>query len=485
MRAALPLALLAALVTGHAGAAPKFLAVNTHQPAPDILDSVKDLGMPWVRIDFNWFQLQPTSGSYDWALFDKLVDDAVKRGLQVFPTLGYAPAWASEPDADGKPNNQAPKPGEYQKVCQAVAARYQGKVTHWGLWNEPNLKDFFEGTRQQWKDRVLIEGVKGIKAGCPACKVLGPELASIGNEYNLWLDEGLKALKAAGLALDIITFHIYAGFLETKTGGWQCWDGDLFEHKLEKQRTCFGIPVGVPSLREVLLANGLGNQEVWITETGYTAPASDANATALQLTFYRRVVEEQLERPWWTGTFFYEIVDDNLIADKWGMAVRTGSSPSFPASYQLKPVWAFVKKAIAKQPLLGGSGADCDDGLDNDGDGKIDFGKDPECSSATDPSEGSAPAADASVPAKDGPLTGKEAGPVGDASVPGREGSVASERGASDGAPARDGARVDAASTAGAESGCGCGLRGAAVSGGELLLGAALLGLLCYRRRRA
>jgi len=469
--------ILALLVGGPAGAAPHFVGLNTHQPAPDLLDAAKDLGVPWVRMDFNWHQLQPQAGTIDTAFFDGLVAAAKQRGLQVFPTVGYAPAWAAEADGDGKPGNEVPKAGEYRKLCQALAAHYQGQITHWGLWNEPNLSQFFEGTRQQWIDRVLVEGIEGIRAGCPSCKVLGPELASVGTDYAVWLDDAFKQLKAKGLALDVITFHIYAGFLETKLGGWACWDGDLFEHKLDQHRTCFGWQ-GPLSLREVLLANSLGQLPVWITETGYTAPISDAGKCSTQVIFYRRVLEEQLERPWWQGTFFYEIVDDNLIADKWGLAVRGESSPSFPASYQLKPVWPFLKDVLASQPGFGGSGSDCGDGLDNDGDKLIDFPQDPGCASSKDPSEGVPPDAGvADAAARDG---GRD-GPRGDA--------AAADGPRGDGGATLDRARPGEPGEAGdgsAPAGCGCGLRGASepagLASGWLLGG--LLALLLLRRAR-
>jgi MYXO-CTERM domain-containing protein len=454
------------------------VGVNAHQPAADILDGMKDLGAGWVRIDFNWYQIQPQAAvAPDFSFFDTLINSALARGLKVFPTIGYAPAWAAEADKDGKPNNNTPKVGEYGKFCQAAAARYQGKITHWGLWNEPNLGDFFEGTRQQWIDRVIVEGIQGIKAGCPTCQVLGPELASIGNDYWVWLDDVLKQLKAKGLMFDAITWHIYATFIELKPT-WACWDGDLFLHKLDQHRVCFGIHIGL-SVREVLLQNGLGSLPVWITETGKTAHGGNAAEEADQLSFYRRVLEEQLKRPWWTHTFFYEIVDDNAIADKWGMAVRTGSAPSFPGSYQLKAVWALLKKALAQQPAFGGSGTDCDDGLDNDGDQKIDYPKDTDCASASAPSEGKVVTPDA------GPDRG-----ASDAAPAPREGGA--DRGASGdrarlevgGADAAVGREAGGDRGGGSSSGCACGVGGASDVGGLLLAALAALPLAWRRRRR-
>ncbi len=385
-----------------------FVGLNTHQPADDVLDAAKALGVPWVRIDFNWFQAEPSKGKYNWTLFDKIINNAIARGLKVFPTIGYGPAWAKDPahqNKDGKTHNDTPKAGEYQKFCQVAAARYKGKITHWGLWNEPNL-DFLETTDKNiWINRIVLEGIKGIKAGCPSCKVLGPELASVGKIHASWFDASLKALKKAGLMYDIITWHNYAAFHEIKPNYVPaCPGGDYYEHDLEKGRRCFGVLIGAKAPYEVMQDNKVTHIPLWMTETGYKAPVGDSKKTGEQVTYYRRVLEEQLKRSWYTATFFYEIVDDNNIADKWGMAVRnSGSGQKWPGSYKQKPVWGFMKKALANQPKFGGSGTDCNDGLDNDGDKKIDYPQDTGCSSASDPTEtpGGTPKPDAGKPKLD------------------------------------------------------------------------------------
>lgn len=57
----------------------------------------------------------------------------------------------------------------------------------------------------------------------------------------------------------------------------------------------------------------------------------------------------------------------------------------------------------------GGSAPECSDGIDNDGDGKIDFGSDPGCSSADDDSEDNS----VSIAGKELPFTGTDVGVLG------------------------------------------------------------------------
>jgi len=64
-----------------------------------------------------------------------------------------------------------------------------------------------------------------------------------------------------------------------------------------------------------------------------------------------------------------------------------------PGGYDPKAVMGLLQKVTASQPLFGGSGADCDDGLDNEGDGLVDYPADPDCGSALGSSEGDPPSA--------------------------------------------------------------------------------------------
>src|SRR3954447_234161 len=74
--------------------------VNIHAPqGPELasqLDRVKAAGLGWVRIDFIWAAVETRKGKYDWRAYDALAAAARARGLQVFATLAYTPAWATD-----------------------------------------------------------------------------------------------------------------------------------------------------------------------------------------------------------------------------------------------------------------------------------------------------------------------------------------------------------------------------------------------------
>lgn len=338
------------------------IGMNVHLPPSDTLDLAKDGGGEWVRIDFNWDIAESTQGSYDWTVFDGVLDAAKARGLNVFATIGYGPAWASTGDGKGDgPGNDVPDAVAYKAFVKAAASRYaDGRVAAWGTWNEPNLEQFFEGTMQQWIDSAFIPAIDGIKEGCPSCLIVGPEVATISNKYAEYLK---AALVARGPELDAVSWHIYAAFPEDDPQAGLTKDS--FYNKLESHRVIeIGGAVvyeGPQSAREVMIAEGYSNLPLWITETGQEAVPGDAAELEVQRKYVERVVVGMSTRPWWQRTFFYELSEEHpngMWPDiHWGVALRVADpDATFADNFETKPAFEDLKACIALGPPAGGTG---------------------------------------------------------------------------------------------------------------------------------
>jgi MYXO-CTERM domain-containing protein len=357
------------------------MGMNVHLPPNDALDLTKDLGAEWIRIDFNWDIGEPTAGTYDWTLFDALLDSAKARGLNVFATVGYSPAWASTGDGLGDgPHNDVPDPVAYKAFVKAATARYaDGRVAAWGTWNEPNLENFFEGTKQQWIDNAFVPGVDGIKEGCPSCLVVGPELATVGDEYAEYLE---AALDARGSQLDVISWHIYAAFPEDDSAAGLTKDS--FYNKLEQHRVVdIGGTIvyeGPLSVREVQANKGYSDVPLWITETGREAVPDDATELEAQSKYVERVVTAMSTRRWWQRTFLYELTEEHpngMWPDiHWGLALRIADADdTFADNFQTKPAYEELKTCIATGPTgVGGSAGAGTGGTSTGGSGGISTG---------------------------------------------------------------------------------------------------------------
>jgi hypothetical protein len=370
------------------------VGMNTHVPSDDVLDACVDLGVRWVRVDANWRDIHRGPGDFDFGEMERVARAAQMRGLRVYVTLAYTPDWVprvSRTRSDGYGGNDEPLgSSEWVAFVDAIVRRLRPLgVTHFGLWNEANLDGFWEEAAglDAWIDKIVLPGAEAVRAACADCRVLGPELANVG-ESDVALD---AILSRTASTWDIVTHHIYQG-LETSGGA------DSFRNALERRRS----PLTRASLREVLDLHGI-EREVWITETGYRAePAGDAAEEEAQRAYVTGVLGLQLSVGWWTNTFFYEIYDcgvDQPGCDIDGFGLLRPSRPipggprSWPGDYRQKPAFVAMREVLDAQPALLGEGPvrACGNGTDDDGDGRIDL-RDRGCFSQIDDSETGDPA---------------------------------------------------------------------------------------------
>lgn len=297
------------------------------------VSAITDLGVGWIRVDFDWVSMEPTKGQYNWAIADGLVAMAVKHQLNVFATLAYAPNWAA---SSVQPNDRSgPKdPADWSRFVQAVVNRYKGKISHWGIWNEPNLTHFLwfaDSTPraqriQTYVQTILLPGSQAVKAADPDAVVVALDLAHLGGSsfenkahaWQPWLEEVLKQAKNV---IDVISHHTYqSDYTRTLDGSVWPWE--------------------YPSFLATVQAQGATQKPIWITEIGWkTNEISEAN----QATEYTKMLDAMLGRTWWKRVFPYELRDDANIPEKWGI-VRP--------DWQRKPAWTAYRDLIkARHPV--------------------------------------------------------------------------------------------------------------------------------------
>lgn len=362
---------LVAAVVAAGGGAHAQVGINAHVPSDAMLDLVQESGATWIRVDANWDLLQPRAGGFAFEVLDSRVAAARARGLSIYATLAYTPGWVprvDRPRDDGYLGNDEPAgSGEWVAFVEAAVRHYRGMgITHFGIWNEPNLEHFWEGDLDAYIDKILAPGAAAVRRVCGDCRVLGPDLAHTGP-----VDEALAHIlaRAAG-SFDILAHHLYNDWPEN---GHTAIDGDSFLQALEMRRAAFLRE----SMREVLDRYGWTG-EVWITETGYRADPGDAGEEAKQATYVRRVLEEQARRDWWTHTFFYEIMDCGIDQpecdiDGFGLTRPTRMLPRTASDFRRKPAFDALRSHLSANPgILDEAPLACANGRDDDGDGRVD-----------------------------------------------------------------------------------------------------------------
>jgi hypothetical protein len=277
--------------------------INIHAPQGAQLNAqlnrVKAAGIGWVRIDFIWAVVQPKAGTWDWRVYDAIAKAANAKGIKVYATLAYTPAWATDgPELTGVPRN----PQDWSTFCYQAARRYRKTITAWGLWNEPNLPQFWSGSRADYVDFILRPGAAAIHAANAAAKVGGPDLAHVTAGDADWFNWLRLTLLEAGGDLDIITHHLYDS--DGNQGVTSRLDGSTV---FANSPALWGLVP--PSVREVLKSTGWYLQKpFWLTETGWE---SGAVSEGLQAAYIPGLLGDWfgVNRGWVDKVFFYELQD--------------------------------------------------------------------------------------------------------------------------------------------------------------------------------
>ena len=230
------------------------------------LQTVRELGTPWVVEYFPWPYIEPEDGKFTWGHSDMVVEHAENQGLTMIARLGWVPAWA-RPDSQGNEQEttltylDADHYDDFADFVAAFVARYRDRVNHVILWNEPNLS--FE-----WGYRpVDLEGyVELLRAVYPRAHAansdvivlagaLAPTLEPEGSAAGLSDLAYLKRMYQAGAApyFDALAVHAY---------------GLTFPPEEPPAPDTINFR-RVELLREIMVAHGDGSKPVYVTEAGW------------------------------------------------------------------------------------------------------------------------------------------------------------------------------------------------------------------------
>jgi hypothetical protein len=119
----------------------RFGVVEPHD-APAL---ASELGVGWGRARFHWAQIQPT-GPDEWQeaeITEGELASELASGREVVGLLIGIPAWAT--DERGLPRGLYSAPDSpdntWATFVRSIVLRYQGRINHWIIWNEPDVWD--------------------------------------------------------------------------------------------------------------------------------------------------------------------------------------------------------------------------------------------------------------------------------------------------------------------------------------------------------
>jgi len=190
-----------------------------HDPA-----AAAEAGVGWERILFYWSEFQP-NGPDDWndhPSADGWLDLAAGAGREVVGLIKYTPAWAT----DGEPGCGVPRgldlpvddPGNlWAAFVRRLVDRYAGRITHWVIWNEPDIAPGTYGV--EWCGSVE-EYYRLLKVAYLAAHETDPDVVIHLAGLTFWHDRTyLRRFLAVATAdptgpehgyyFDVVTLHIY------------------------------------------------------------------------------------------------------------------------------------------------------------------------------------------------------------------------------------------------------------------------------------
>jgi hypothetical protein len=223
------------------------------------LDTAAVLGATWIRFEFSWRDVQPDSPQeYKWDRFDRVVEEARRRNLNLLPILTYTPAWA-RPTGCSSDKCAPADPAQFARFAVAAAQRYSPSGLHtWEIWNEPNSADFWQPAADPVSyTQLLRDSSEAIRrADAEALVVMGglATLETAGG--NVSIADFLSGPSESPIQfVDALAVHPYTyPNPPSRLGPWaNPWLPDAS---------------GLPYVQKILRDLGAPNLPIWITEYG-------------------------------------------------------------------------------------------------------------------------------------------------------------------------------------------------------------------------
>ena len=258
------------------------------------LDLLADAGANTVRIDLGWSTLEQEGKGMrpDWYVekADVFFAHARARGLKAIVTFWATPCWASSAPEDlkqgctgawwdrGVDKYPPSDPADLADAAAWAAERWGGDMAAIEIWNEPNLRQFFTSTDPAGDyARVLKASYTRVKQVRPELPVLGPAMVMSDGPF-------LEALynEGAGPYFDGLSLRPFNQ------------GRDPYDSSEPSAGRKYSYLLGVPWIRDIMVAHGDAAKRMWFTELGFSSCAPGSNPWCITEDLQARYVADAL-----------------------------------------------------------------------------------------------------------------------------------------------------------------------------------------------
>ncbi len=314
-------------------------------------------GFHWLRQEFPWYDIEiHTKGDFEdrrfepyrsaWNKYDHIVSLAEEHNMELIVRLSSPPAWSR---AAGDTHGAFAPPDSYTDFADyaaAVASRYAGRVSHFQVWNEPNI---FPEWGEQDVDpeaytQLLCIAYSAIKAANPQAIVLAGALAPTadltGRDLNDFIFLERMYIAGAGECFDIMSVQ-----------GYGLWSGPTDQRMrpvvINFARNQF--------IRDMMVQNGHADKAIWISEMNWNAVPPESGLPPLygqvslaQQARWAPLAYERAQQDWpWIGVvnfWFFKRATDAEQSQSWYYFRM--AEPDFT----LLPVYDSMKAHVESNP---------------------------------------------------------------------------------------------------------------------------------------
>jgi hypothetical protein len=256
------------------------------------LAKLNDAGLGWQKSLFQWRWIEIQKGTFNWVEADRVVQASNEAGIKILARLDAPPRWARRSGSlDGPPDRYE----DFADFVRTFVDRYKpdspyGTVAAVQLWNEPNLTREWGWqpiSRQSAADyvRLLCLSNAAAKRASPETVTVTGSLSPTGTRSQEAMDDvvyltWMYDVGARG-CFDVLGAH-GAGY---KAPPWAS-PQEIATRPEWGYHPSFGFR-RVEQLRDVMVANGDTQRQVWLTEFGWTSDPSNPTYA------WHRVSEEE------------------------------------------------------------------------------------------------------------------------------------------------------------------------------------------------
>ncbi len=255
---------------------------------------IRDAGFCWIRQEFPWEDIE-IHGKGDfldlrneqprdaWEKYDWIVELAEKYDLQIIARLDNPPAWSRRA---GNENGTLAPPddlADFGDYVETVVTRYRGRITHYQIWNEPNVYP-------EWGERDVNprEYVELLKVGYTRAKAVDPDLTILCGALASTIELDYRGLNDFAFLQQMYDAGARDYFDVMAVQGYGLWSGP-YDRRMRPRVLNFSRPLYV---REIMVHNGDAHKPIWMTEMNWNAIPADHPAYP----HFGRVTEEQQAR---------------------------------------------------------------------------------------------------------------------------------------------------------------------------------------------